>query len=479
MLKGEIASALRKWRRWLRQGRGFMRMARRFTPYVRRRKVPLSVALGATVGHTFVSLLEPWPMKLIFDNVLLDRPLPSLLAPALAPVAGDNFHLLYVLVGAVILIAVLRGILYYYRELLTAMVGQQVVAEIRLDLYSHIQRLSFSFHDRRRTGDILTRLTSDIRMLRNVLIALPLTIGGDLFLVLAMCLVMFLMDWRLALIALAVFPGLALVVRLYQGPMKRAIRSQREHEGHLATIASEALGAIKVVQGFTREKEEIDRFGARNRRSLRSGLRAARLEAKYNWLAQLVVGIATAAVLIVAVQRVLSGALTPGDLLVFVFYLRTFYRPLRRISRTAERTARGTACGERVLEILEIESTVQDLPQAVPVRRIRGEIEYDGVSFSYTKGGAVLSDINLRIARGERVAIVGPSGAGKTTLISLIPRFYDPTRGRIRIDGRTCGSSPSLHCASASASYSRSPCSSPRLSRRTSAMESRRPPWRR
>lgn len=357
-LSREVASARKNIRKWWKKWHNFQRAAMLFTPYMRKRRGTLSMALAFTVGFMLMTVLVPWPMKMILDNVILDRPLPSFLAPFLSPVADDRISLLYVLAGAVVLIAVLRGIMYFYRELLTKMVGHEVVAKVRVDLYSHLQRLSFSFHDRRRTGDLLSRLTVDIRTLREVLVALPLEIIGEVLLVVVMAGVMFLMDWRLALISLTVIPALALLVRIYQGPLRDAIRRQRQQEGSLSTMALEVLGAIKVVQGFTREEAEIQRFSGQNNRSLRSGLRAVRLEAKLNWSSEIVLAIGTAVVIMVAVHRVLAGALSPGDLLVFVAYLRAFYRPMRHISRMTQRAARGAACGERVLEILGTVPTV-------------------------------------------------------------------------------------------------------------------------
>ncbi len=436
ILLNDLAATGKKWRKWRKQARASTNVVARFTPYVRKRIGLLALALASTFGHALMTLLEPWPLKLILDHVLLDRPLPPLLAPALTYAGDDPTRVLYVLVTAIVLIAVARGILYYLQRVLTATVAHQAVADIRLDLYSHIQSLPFSFHDRRRTGDILTRLTTDMRLLRGTLIAVPVTVMREMLLVVGMAVVMFLLDWRLTLIALTVFPLLALLVRIYQGRMKRAIRQEREREGRLATIASEVLGAIKVVQGFTREREEIKRFSAQNKRSLKSGVKAARLEAKFNWAAQLVVGVGTAAVVVVAANRVLAEALSPGDLLVFVLYLRTFFRPLRRISRRSQRAVRATASGERVLDILQTKPTVRDLRGAVSAPRIRGEIVYEGVCFEYRKGKPVLSDVTLRIEQGEHVSLAGPSGGGKTTLVSLIPRFYDPTRGRVCIDGR-------------------------------------------
>lgn len=425
-----------RWQKRRKQSQAFWHMAGHFAPYLRKRGGMLTLALACSYGYMLMRMLEPWPIKLIFDSVLLHHPLPSFLAPFLPHGADDRLFLLNMLVVVVVFIASVEGVLYFYQQLLIARAGQQIVAAIRLDLYSHIQRLSLSFHARRRTGDLLIRLTNDIRTLREVLTSTPLDGLGQFFLTIGMVVVMFLMDWRLTLITLTALPCIALLLRTYQRPMKEAIRRQRKREGHLATLATEVLGAIKVVQGFGREQYEIERFGSHNQSGLRSGLRAARLEAKFRWAAEMAVAAVTAVLLSVAVRRIIAGALSPGDLLVFVSYLRSFNRPLRHISRTVERMARGTAAGERILEMLETTPTVQELPGAVAASRCRGAVLYEEVSFAYRQRTPVLSDITLRIEPGERVAIVGPTGSGKTSLVSLLPRFYDPTAGRVCIDGR-------------------------------------------
>lgn len=430
-----LAPVRRGWRKRARQWSDWLRMARRLAPYARRSRRRLLLALACGVGYTLVGLAEPWTLKLIIDSVILGHPVPSVLEPTLGRLADDRLPLLNLLIALIVLLALVRGLLYYYQSLATARAGQQVTAEMRLDLYSHLQRLSFTFHDRRRTGDILTRLTSDIRFLRDIFIALPLSMTTELLLILGMVGVMFLMDVRLTLLALTAIPLIAIVLRMYQRPMRKAIRRQREREGDIATIASEVLGAIKVVQGFRREEHEIDRFTVQNKRSLRTGLKAARLEAKLRWYAEAAVAVTMALVLGLGVRRVLAGILLPGDLIVFVGYLRTFTRPLRRISRMAERSARGVAAGERVLEMLELEPTVSDRHGAIIAPRLRGAIRFDGVRFAHRRRCLVLQDIDLSVESGERVAIIGPTGAGKSTLVSLIPRFYDPVAGRVSIDG--------------------------------------------
>ena len=425
----------RLWRRVQRGWQHWRREAARLAPYVRPRtgRLVLSGAFG--LGYTTMRLLEPWIMALVIDHVVLDRPLPRFLSVLPEWARSGRLTLLYVLVAGLLAIALVRGVLYYYHRLLAARVGQEVTADLRLDLYAHLQHLSFAFHDRRRTGDVLTRLTSDTRLLRDIFIALPLALGSELFLMAGMIAVMALMDWTLALVALSAIPAVALVLQAFQRPMRQAIRRQREREGHLANLAAESLGAIRVVQSFRREKFEIERFGSQNRRGLREGLKAARLEARLRWSADLIVAIVVGIVLTVATRKVLANALSPGDLIVFVAYLRAFIRPISQVSRMAERAARGAAAGERVFNLLRSERAIHDRQGAVPAPRVREAVEFDDVSLDYRPGGRVLSDISIRIPAGARIGIIGPTGSGKSSLLSLIPRFYDPSSGAVRIDG--------------------------------------------
>jgi ABC-type multidrug transport system fused ATPase/permease subunit len=435
-LRSPFARLRRTWRKRRQELLAYARTATRFAPFIlpRRRRLGLILALG--LAYTAVGLLEPWFLKLIFDNVLLDRPLTGI-GRLLAPLASSRLSLLNAIIAGLVLTAVIRGIVYYYQRLLTSRVGQQIAADIRLDLYSHLQRLSFGFHERRRTGDMLARLTTDVRVLRDIFISLPLSIASEVFLVVGMVVVMALLDWRLTLVALAVLPVLGLLLRNYQSPMKGAARRQREREGQIASLATETLGAIKVVQGFRREDYEIERFKTQNKGSLRSGLRAARLEARLRWSSEVAVAIVMAAVLSVAVRRVLDGALSPGDLLVFVAYLRAFNRPLRRVSGMAQRAAHGSAAGDRVLEMLALVPAIVDRPNAVDAPRFEGHIEFHNATFAHKPGRpAAVRTVSLSIAAGERVALIGPTGAGKSTLASLVPRFYDVQDGRVTIDGR-------------------------------------------
>jgi ATP-binding cassette, subfamily B, bacterial len=434
--RGVLARLAGRWRRAAARWGAFLTVTRRFTPTLARRRGRLTLALVFAVAVTMFGLLAPWPLKLIIDNVVLDHAPPALLDPLVAFAGGDRAVLLYPLAAAIVVIALIGGLFYYYQRVLASRLGVEVAAELRLELYRHIQRLSFSFHDRRRTGDLLVRLTSDIRILRQALVSIPIDLVQQLLLMAGMTGVMLAMDWQLTLVALVLLPSVALLVQKYRRPMQHAIKEQREHEGQLATMATEALGAIRVVQGYRREDDEVRRFGSANRQDMRSGAKVARYEAKLRWSTDVAVGLVTAILIVLAARRVLSGVLLPGTLIVFVAYLRTFARPLRQISKSTERVARAAAAGQRVWEILSTEPDVHDRPAATPAPPLAGEIVFDSVTFAYGRHKPVITDFSLRIAAGERIAIVGPTGAGKSSIVSLIPRFYDPVRGRVLIDGR-------------------------------------------
>lgn len=423
------------WHRLRRQWRSYSRVGSHFLPYLDGRRQSLALAAVLSLAYAGMRLLEPWPIKMIIDHVLLGADLPDFLPESLSQPGQTRWSLLFLLAGSIVVLAVLRGLFYYRHRILVAFLGIQITSSLRLDLYRHLQHLSLTYHDRRRTGDLIVRLTSDIRMLRQAFISLPLELTQGVLLMIGMAVVMLVMDWKLALPALAMLPIVALLVRSYQRPMRQAIRKQREREGHLASMATESLSAIKMVQGFRGEKHEVRRFGGANRKDMRSGLKASRMEAKLKWAAELSISLITALIVLLATRQILLSDFSVGDLVVFLSYLRTYSRPLQRVSRITERMIRATAAGERVLAVLRTRSLVTEKADAVQAGRLRGNIEFDNLSFSYGSRTPVLHEINLRIPAGERVAIVGPTGVGKSTLVSLLSRFYDPTHGVIRIGG--------------------------------------------
>ncbi|MBA2276911.1 MAG: ABC transporter ATP-binding protein, partial [Chloroflexia bacterium] len=394
----------------------------------------LLVAIVCALGYTGMRLAEPWPLKFIFDNVLINQPLVTPSAWLNGILENDRTRVLMLAVGAVIVIAMLRGVFYYFQSVLTTRVGQEVVIKIRQQLFTHVQRLSLRFHNQSSTGDLLTRFTGDINNLRQLLAASLLSLISESIIIIGFITVMFIMDWRLALLAVVTMPAIFTLLVFYSSRIRTAARKQRRREGELASRLHETLSGIHIVQMFAREKEEEDRLRGLNKRSLRAGLRATRLEGQLNQGVELSVAIGMGLTLWVGANQVIAGRLTPGELIVFVTYMQSFYRPLRRLSRVAERASKASSCVDRITDVLDQEPDIRG--GRTNAGRLNGEIRFNNVSFSYDDGSEVVREIDLTVGRHQTVALVGPSGAGKSTLVSLVPRLYDPSEGSVTIDGQ-------------------------------------------
>ncbi|MGD8396936.1 MAG: ABC transporter ATP-binding protein [Candidatus Eiseniibacteriota bacterium] len=413
----------------------FVFLLRRFRTYLRPQLGPLGIAIAASLGYMLATLAEPWPLQVVFDGVLLGRPV-ELLGFDLTRLAGERATLvLAAAAAAVLLLAALRGQLYYTQNVRSALAGQDVVMAVRRELFHHLQTLSLSFHHRAQSGDLLMRLTGDIVMLREMMIAALVTLLSEGLVVIGILIIMATLNVRLTLVACLVVPVLFIVLSVFRLRLTAAAGQQRKREGRLASRAHQILGAIQVVQAFTAEKHEDEQFKEMNKRSLRSGVKLKRLEAQLNRSVQLSIAAGICLILWLGSQDVLAGHLSPGELLVFLAYVRGLYRPLRQMSKLTQRMAKASACADRVLEVLDREPDVEDPADPVVLRRTRGRITFRGVDFAYRGGRPVLTDIDLDIAPHTMVALVGPTGAGKTTLLSLIPRFHDPIRGEVQIDG--------------------------------------------
>jgi ABC-type multidrug transport system fused ATPase/permease subunit len=279
-------------------------------------------------------------------------------------------------------------------------------------------------------------MMSDISRLQDMLIQWFSVLVPSVALLVGMTVVMFLIDWVFTLLALAVGPPLFVLIYRYKRRIKGASRRARSLEGLLAARAGEVLGAVRVVQAFTREDHEDRRFSSQSSHTVAANLEATRLQAEFSPLVDVIAGIGTAAVLFVGTHRVLSGQLSLGLLLVFLSYLNSLYKPMRQLSKLAYVSSRGLASAERVSEILDAESDVREDPHPVRLPRpVTGAVRFEDVDFSYTDGELVLHAIDLEAKPAETVAIIGPTGAGKSTLVSLIPRFFDPQRGRVIVNG--------------------------------------------
>jgi len=407
-----------------------------FSPFIKPHRGTISSAFLCLLGVTLMELLRPWPIKIIFDVLLVPQADTIHKIEKISPWLTDADLLLGLISGAILIIAVLTGLFGFGHSYLTSSVGQKVIASIRHHLYSHMQRLSHSFHDESSVGDLLARLTGDIRMMRELLVNSVIFVTDRSLALIGMIGIMCWMDWQLTLVALIIIPLLLLTIVSFNKKIKKATRKQRRKESQVTSILSEKLSAITLVQAFARESYEEDKFLKKNTSDMKAGLASTRLEAHQNRIVQIILAIGTSLVLWFGVKQVQNGFLTPGDLLVFTAYLSSLYKPIRKLSSLTSRIAKATVCGERIISILETEPDIQDSVDAIITPPVQGLINFKQVSFNYKNNKPVLTDTCFRILPKQTIALIGQSGTGKSTIIRLLLRFYDPTQGSIEIDGR-------------------------------------------
>ena len=396
----------------------------------------LAGGIVAAIGDGVVNLLEPWPLKIVIDDVLKPRPGQGWLNHLiLSPVGADKLAILEVAAIAAIAIACVGALCSYAEKFLTTNIGQWVMHDLRRTLYSHVQRLSLAYHDHKQTGDLISRATTDIDAIQSFVSSGLLGALINCLTLAGMVGVMFYINWRFTLIALSVSPVLFGVVYSYTRRIKKASREVRKKEGELVSILQEDLSSIHVIRAFAREDYEQRRLEEESLETVEIALRARSLKAKLAPLVEIIVAVGTSMVLWFGARMILVGTLSAGSLIVFIMYIGKMFKPMQELSKMTDAYSKAAIGYERIREVLETDGEVKDLPGVLRAPRFRGAIQFDRVNFSYEASVPVLKNVSFRIAPGQVAALVGPTGAGKSTIISLIPRFYDPTSGAVKIDG--------------------------------------------
>ncbi len=393
-------------------------------PYVLKQWRALLGASAATLVLALAELAKPWPIALIVDHLIGDRQ---------APFDLDMGFLLAV--GALILaIAVAESAATYFSGLWMQSAGERITHELRVAVYDHLQRLSLAFHQRTHKGDLLTRVTEDVNdmgelfsdtlgeMLQSALLAAGMTI------------VLLYIDPVLALFSLVTAPLLVVVSFIFRRKVRERARRQRHHEGDLASVANETLSAMQVVKAFGAEELESERIRDKSEQRMGVGVEVARLQARFDGTVGVLRALATALVTVFGVIRVSKGELSTGDLIIFVSYTRKASSPMRSFAREASKLTAALARADRIAEILATDDVLEDGSYRGP--RATGVVELDAVTFAYAGERPALDRVTLKLEAGKRLALTGPSGAGKSTLSALVARFYDPTAGRVSLDGR-------------------------------------------
>jgi len=383
-----------------------------------------------------LTVMRPWPLKVVIDRVLSHK---ASRVPFLHSWLDSSAHtpmqILWGACAATFLIALGTGVFTYFFTRTLGNIGQRFAFDLRCHLFAHLQRLSLRFHDRQPLGDLITRLTSDTTAIQDVLASGVIILGSNGCLLLGMVTIMLWLNWRFALAALSVAPLLFVVVLRYSSRIKVAARQARLSTGLLASLAQETLASIRIVQGLAQEGQRDELFETQGANSLQASLEAVGYQARVAPLIDLLAAIGLILVMYYGATRVLAGELSTGDVVVFFAYVTNLYAPMRALARFSYVSNRAVVGAERIVEVLSVRSDVVDRKGARPAPRLDGRIEFLDVAFEYVPGQPVLSDINLTIEPGERIAVVGATGAGKTTFVSLIPRFYDPARGAVLING--------------------------------------------
>lgn len=413
---------------------GIRRILVKLSPYIHKRKKLITASFLALLIETVFRLLEPWPLKYIFDHVLVPTHNNSssvAIATGLQPLV-----LLSLLALSIVLISGLSSIAAYLSTYGMSLAVVRILSEIRSDLFCHLQRLSLSFHQQFKSGDLITRVTTDVEKMRIVIVKTVLPLVTNLVTLVGMLAVMLWLNWELALVALTIFPLFFLLTSNIISRIRKFATKHRNSEGILASTTGETIGAIRVVQALSLHNLLENIFSKQNRKSLDEVTESLRLSAALERTVQVLMAIVIAIVLWRGSQAVLQKSLTPGELLVFMTYLRNAFEPMRKLSNQVGQIAKATASGERVVELLEYEPSVKDLPNATKAHPFFGTVRFENVTFAYSPDRIILKNVNFVVQPGQQVAVVGPSGGGKSTLVSLILRLYDPVEGQILIDGQ-------------------------------------------
>ena len=404
---------------------------------IRPYRVNLFFILLAMLVQTLMSLAAPWPLKIILDNVVGSHKLPSWLDNILKPVLAGSSKMEIAAAAAVmvVVIALLGALASYVANYYTESVGQWVANDLRMRTYHHLERLSLSYFDSHQTGALLSTITTDIQTIQGFASSSTLSIIVDLFTILGMLGIMFWLNWDFTLIVVAVTPFMLIMASRFKNVVKKATHEVRKQQSNMVAVVQQGLESMRVVKAFGRQDLEQQELGKVSRATLDAALKARRVKALLSPMIAIIVSICTAAVLWRGSSLILAGTMTAGSLIVFLSYLTQFFKPVKDLATITNQIAQTAVGVERVRGILDADIIIPEIDDAVDPQALRGEIEFEDVAFAYASDAPVLQRVSFTIKPGEMVGIVGATGGGKSTIVSLIPRFYDPTAGKVKIDG--------------------------------------------
>ena len=416
-----------------RNGPGMMGLIRELLrPY----RGSLAVILVAMLVQSTMTLAAPWPLKIVIDNVVVGRKLDPWLAGLLKPLLthAHRVHLAVAAAIAVIVIAILNAAASYVANYFTESVGQWVANDLRMRTYHHLQYLSLRYYDTHQAGVLLSTITADVLTIQNFSSSATLGIVVDMFTIVGMLVVMFFLNWDFTLVAVAITPLLLLLASRFKKAVKSSTHEVRKQQSNIVAVVQQDLESIRVVKAFGRQELEQQALAAVSQATVAAALKARQVKALLSPIVSIIVSFCVAFVLWRGSLLILAKGMTAGELTVFLSYLGSFFKPVKDLASMNNSIAQTAVAVERIRAILDADSI---LPEKEDAREqtVRGEISFDHVAFAYDESCPVLRDVSFHIEPGQMVGVVGPTGGGKSTIMSLIPRFHDPSAGTVRVDG--------------------------------------------
>jgi subfamily B ATP-binding cassette protein MsbA len=395
------------------------------------------IILAAMLVQTAMSVAGPWPLKIILDNVVGSHKLAPWLGDFLRPILSGDSKMQIAAAAAIaaVLIAVTGAIASYIANYYTTSVGQWVANDLRLRTYHHLQQLSLSYYDSHETGTLLSTITSDVQTVQGFASSSTLGIVVDLLTIVAMLFIMFRLNWDFTLIAVAATPFMLLLVSRFKKAVKKATHEVRKEQSKMVAVVNQGLQSMRVVKAFGRQDLAEKELAEVSQATVDATLKARRVKALLSPIVAITVALCTAVVLWRGSALIIAGVMTAGALTVFLAYLNKFFKPVQDLATMTNAIAQAAVGVERIRGILDADTIIPEHADARDPEALKGEIEFDHVAFAYSADAPVLTDVSFHIKPGQMVGVVGPTGCGKSTVVSLIPRFYDPVAGSVRIDG--------------------------------------------
>lgn len=397
----------------------------------------LLVILIAMLVQTAMSVAGPWPLKIILDNVVGTHKLSPEMTHLLGPLLRGEGKMKIAEAAAIaaVLIALIGAAMSYIANYYTTSVGQWVANDLRLKTYHHLQQLSLKYYDTHETGTLLSTVTADVQTIQGFASSSTLGIIVDMFTIIAMLVVMLWLNWDFTLIAVAITPFMLLLVSRFKKTVKKATHQVRKEQSKIVEVVEQGLQSMRVTKAFGRQELAEAQLAEVSQATVNASLKARRIKALLSPIVAVTVSLCTAFVLYRGSSLILAGAMTAGGLTVFLSYLSKFFKPVQDLATMTNTIAQAAVGVDRIRAILDADTVIPQRPGARDPQALKGEIEFQNVAFSYNDEAKVLTDVSFSIKAGQMVGVVGPTGCGKSTIVSLIPRFYDPTGGSVKIDG--------------------------------------------